>query len=106
MEQIKQMERIVIIARDEPGVIAAIAKALADAAVNIESLNTEKAGDQGVLTLITDNTNQALHVLANAGSKRQPTTPSSSACPTNREPSHESLSASAKPGSTSKACTY
>ena len=40
------MERIVVIANDQPGVIADLATALADAGVNIESLNTEKAGDQ------------------------------------------------------------
>ena len=56
-------------ARDEPGVIAAVARALTEASVNIESFNTERAGDQGVLTLTTDNTDQALHTLANAGFK-------------------------------------
>ena len=63
------MERIVIIAPDQPGVIATIAQALAEAGVNIESLNTERADDQGILTLTTNNTDQAFHILANAGFK-------------------------------------
>ena len=63
------MERIVIIARDEPGIIADVATALGKAGINIESLNTEKAGEQGIITLATDNTNEALHALTNAGFK-------------------------------------
>ena len=61
------MERIVIIARDEPGVIADVARALGDAGINIESLNAEGAGDQGVITLTTDDTDRALHTLTDAG---------------------------------------
>ena len=63
------MERIVIIARDEPGIIADVATALGRAGVNIESLNTEKAGEQGIITLTTNNTDEALHALTNAGFK-------------------------------------
>ena len=61
-----KMERIVVIAQDETGVIADIAQALANAGINIESLNTEKAGEQGI---ITDNTDRTLHALADAGFK-------------------------------------
>ena len=61
------MERIVIMAKDEVGVIADIAGALADAGVNIESLNTERAGEQGIVTLTTDDTDRALHALNDAG---------------------------------------
>lgn len=63
------MERIVIIADDQPGVIAGLATALADAGINIESLNTEKAGEQGTITLTTDDTDRALHALTAAGFK-------------------------------------
>ena len=63
------MQRIVIIAKDETGVIADIATTLADADVNIESLNTENAGEQGIITLTTDHTNTALQALARAGFK-------------------------------------
>ena len=61
------MERIVIIARDEPGVIADVARALGEADINIESLNAERAGDRGVITLTTDDTDRALHTLTDAG---------------------------------------
>ena len=61
------MERIIIIVRDEVGVIAGVARALADSGVNIESLDTERAGEQGIITLTTDNTDTALRALAGAG---------------------------------------
>lgn len=63
------MERIVIMARNEVGVIADIATALADAGINIESINTERAGEQGIVTLTTDDTDRALHALNDAGFK-------------------------------------
>ncbi len=61
------MERIVIIVRDRVGLIADVARALADADVNIESLDTERTGEQGIITLATDATDQALHALKDAG---------------------------------------
>ena len=60
------MERIVIIVRDLVGLIADVARALADAAVNIESLDTERTGEQGIITLTTDDTDLALHALKEA----------------------------------------
>ena len=57
------MERIIIIVRDEVGVIAGVARALADRGINIESLDTERAGEQGIITLTTDDTNRALLAL-------------------------------------------
>ena len=61
------MERIVIIVRDRVGLVADVARALADADVNIESLDTERGGEQGIITLTTDDTDQALHALKDAG---------------------------------------
>ena len=61
------MERIIIIVRDEVGVIAGVARALADSGVNIESLDTERAGEQGIIILTTDDTDTALRALAQAG---------------------------------------
>ncbi len=61
------MERIVIIVRDRVGLIADIARALADAGVNIESLDTGGTGAQGIITLTTDDTDLALHALKDAG---------------------------------------
>ena len=67
MEGLDNMERIVVIANDQPGVIADLSTALAEAGPNIESLNTEKAGDQGVITLTTSDTDSALRALTQAG---------------------------------------
>ena len=61
------MERIVIMTRNETGVIANIAGALADAGINIESLDTESTGQKGIITLTTDDTNRALMALKDAG---------------------------------------
>ena len=61
------MERIIIIVRDEVGVIARVTRVLADAGINIESLDTERAGEQGIITLTTDDTDTALRALAGAG---------------------------------------
>ena len=61
------MERIIIIVRDEVGVIASVTRALADREVNIESLDTERAGEQGIITLTTNDTDSALRALAGAG---------------------------------------
>ena len=60
------MERIIIIVRDEVGVIAGVARALADRGLNIESLDTERAGEQGIITLTTDDTHRALLALKEA----------------------------------------
>ena len=61
------MERIVIMARDEIGVLADITSALARANVNLESINTQVNGEQGTIVISTDDTDRALTALANAG---------------------------------------
>ena len=61
------MERIVIMARDEVGVLADITATLAEANVNLESINTQVNGDQGTIIISTDDTDRALVALAHAG---------------------------------------
>lgn len=61
------MNRIVITVRNEVGVIADISHALAEADINIEGLNTEVAGEKGVVILATTESDRALRVLKNAG---------------------------------------
>ena len=61
------MERIVIMARDEVGVLADITATLAQASINLESINTQVNGDQGTIIISTDDTDRALVALANAG---------------------------------------
>ena len=61
------MERIVIMARDEVGVLSDITSALAAANINLESINTQVNGDQGTIIISTDDTDRALVVLAEAG---------------------------------------
>ena len=61
------MNRIVITVKNEVGVIADISHALAEADINIEGLNTEIAGEKGVVILTTPESDRALRVLKNAG---------------------------------------
>ena len=61
------MERIVIMARDEVGVLADITSALARANINLESINTQVNGEQGTIIISTDDTDRALVALADAG---------------------------------------
>ncbi len=61
------MHRIIITVKNDVGVIADISKTLADANVNIQALNTEAAGEKGVVILTTDESDHALRALKNAG---------------------------------------
>ena len=63
------MKRIIIVAKNEVGVLADISQALADEGINIETISAEGLADQGVITLSTDNHDDALRVLMNAGYK-------------------------------------
>lgn len=63
------MNRIVIIAKNEVGVIADVSRALADAEINIETISAEGLDAQGTITLTTDAQDAALRVLSNAGFK-------------------------------------
>ena len=62
-------ERIVIMVDNEVGVLAGITGVLAEAGINIESINTQSAGDRGAVILTADDTDHALDVLNHAGYK-------------------------------------
>ena len=61
--------RIIVMARNEVGVIADISKALADEGINIETISAEGLYEKGVITLTTDAYDDALRVLTHAGFK-------------------------------------
>ncbi len=61
------MERIVIMARDEVGVLSNITRALAEANINLQSINTQVNGEHGTIIISTDDTDRALVALADAG---------------------------------------
>ena len=63
------MNRIIIVAKNEVGVLADISQALADAGINIETISAEGLAEQGVITLTTDSHDDALRVLMDAGYK-------------------------------------
>ena len=63
------MNRIIVMAKNEVGVIADISRALADAGINIETISAEGLSEKGVITLTTDAYDDALRVLTDAGFK-------------------------------------
>ena len=63
------MNRIIIVAKNEVGVLADISQALADAGINIETISAEGLAEQGVITLTADSHDDALRVLMVAGYK-------------------------------------
>ena len=63
------MERIVVMAKNEVGVIADVSRALADSNINIETISAEALGEKGVITLTTDDYDGALRSLTGAGFK-------------------------------------
>ena len=63
------MNRIIVMARNEVGVIADISRTLADKGLNIETISAEALGDKGVVTLTTDDYDEALRTLTEAGFK-------------------------------------
>ena len=64
-----QTTRIVVMANNQVGVIADITTLLADAGINLESINTEVNNEQGTVILTTDNSDHTLYVLNRAGYK-------------------------------------
>ena len=64
------MERIIVMAKNEVGVLADITAKMADASINILTVNTESTGDTGVVILTTEDNDRALDALTTAGSRR------------------------------------
>ena len=62
-------ERIIIMADNEVGVLAGITGVLAREDINVESMNTQTAGDRGAIILTVSDTDHALSVLNQAGYK-------------------------------------
>lgn len=63
------MPRIIIMARNEVGVIADISRVLADKEINIETISAETLDDKGTITLTTNDYDGALRALTDAGFK-------------------------------------
>ncbi len=63
------MRRIIVMAKNEVGVIADISKALAEHRINIETISAQGLDEEGIVTLTTDAHDDALRALTNAGFK-------------------------------------
>ena len=63
------MSRIIIMARNEVGVIADISRVLADKEINIETISAEALDDKGTIALTTNDYDAALRALTDAGFK-------------------------------------
>ena len=63
------MTRIIVMAKNEVGVIADISRALADSNINIETISVEALGEKGAISLTTDDNDGALLALTTAGFK-------------------------------------
>lgn len=63
------MPRIIVMAKNEVGVIADISRVLADSEINIETISAEALDDKGTITLTASDYDGALRALTNAGFK-------------------------------------
>ncbi len=63
------MNRIIVMAKNEVGTIADISRVLADKGLNIETISAEALGAKGVVTLTTNDCDDALRALTDAGFK-------------------------------------
>ena len=61
------LERIIVMAHNEVGVIADVTRALADADINIITINTETEGHSGCVIVTTEDNDRALDALTDAG---------------------------------------
>jgi len=58
---------LVIIPDDKPGVLARLGECLGEAGVNIEACSAFTGGGKGVVHLLVDDADEAVHALAEAG---------------------------------------
>ena len=63
------MERVIVMAKNEVGVLADITATMADASINILTVDTESTGDTGIVILTTEDNDRALNALTTAGFK-------------------------------------
>ncbi len=63
------MKQIVVVANNKMGVIADISQVLSERGINIEQLDTSGSKSHGAVILTTDNYDEALKVLNDAGFK-------------------------------------
>lgn len=63
------MKRIIVMVKNEVGVIADIARCLANADINMKTINTEATSEKGVIIITTDQDDLALQVLTREGFK-------------------------------------
>ena len=63
------MPRIIVMAKNEVGVMADITRVLADSSINIRTISAEASGDKGAISLTTDDYDGALRALTDAGFK-------------------------------------
>jgi hypothetical protein len=61
------MKELTVFAPNRPGQLAAITEALAAAGINVEDLDVEAFGEEGLVALTVDNCNAALRALRDAG---------------------------------------
>ena len=66
MNQPETDSHIIVIVRDQPGGLARITTALAEAEINIEMIDGHGAGEFGIVRLSTDNDDEAMRVLLQA----------------------------------------
>lgn len=69
MNQVHPVNRIIVMARDEVGVIADITRVLGDEGINMESINAQVTGEEVAVILTTDRYDHAVYVLNQAGFK-------------------------------------
>ena len=63
----ERQKRIVIVANNEVGVVAGITRVLTDGGINLEGMDAQTSGDQGIIVLNADDTDRALALLNQAG---------------------------------------